>query len=631
MEKLEKKSIEIQNCMRNSGTHDFDRVSDYNDNGSIPLQGQQDEQSEAVNSAENAPEHDTVDILTGYPSWSTDTNDIHDNNEVTCDNRDRALITQSLSDRLGLGQNSLWGAQQVIVATKHTNQMTHIPEHLRQMSLGEETESTSYEETNRNRNIIPQVDGTVDSRDSLNQTPNSIDLTKSPVKNTKTQKHIEKINEDTSDDDIDEMIKFNKDKASTIYRKDTNEQRKRTKIVKSKKGRTTKVYAINIERKGILKQRREKVLQNARDRKIGKANAQVALQDSIRANRASNDTQNITMIDDAVIGDDNTANAVIGDDNTDNVVTGEASTVQVPLPPRSKGKAKDPSQIKTSSKHATPIAEPSIADPLPDDHATVKASGHTFDLGDVCTYEFLIQGTPNPHDLEGIEEDQLLEIQQNIQDKLKQRDEERERNITKRIKQYKEKYDFINKVLLESVMHITEMTKTDHPTAAAKVNSVDKMVMLPPLFDGSKPEVAKQHYERFNQYIKFQTKSGNIKDPIAEAIELFEHTLDKALVWLQEHKDKFVYVTTLKTMFLQKYNPWVKAKRDQLQSWNILTFDPPKTDVDEHIDLINTLGDMLGQTAESKMEKFVDTMPTIIQHISLLVKIGQRLPRKQKS
>ena len=33
MEKLEKKSIEIQNCMHDSVTHDFDRVSDYNDNG----------------------------------------------------------------------------------------------------------------------------------------------------------------------------------------------------------------------------------------------------------------------------------------------------------------------------------------------------------------------------------------------------------------------------------------------------------------------------------------------------------------------------------------------------------------------------------------------------------------------
>ena len=175
------------------------------------------------------------------------------------------------------------------------------------------------------------------------------------------------------------------------------------------------------------------------------------------------------------------------------------------------------------------------------------------------------------------------------------------------------------------------MTKTDHPVVAAKVKSVNKMVMLPPLFDGSKPEVAKQHYERFNQYIKFQTKSSNIKDPVVEAIELFEHTLDKkALVWFQEHKDKFVDVTTLKTMFLQKYNLWRKTKWDQLQSWNILTFDPQKTDVDKHIDLINTLGDMLGQTAKSKMENFVDTMPTIIQTHLITCEKWEKTTKKAK-
>ena len=61
-------------------------------------------------------------------------------------------------------------------------------------------------------------------------------------------------------------------------------------------------------------------------------------------------------------------------------------------------------------------------------------------------------------------------------------------------------------------------------------------------------------------------------------------------------------------MFLIRYNPWAKTKRDQLQSWNILIFGPQKANVDEHIDVINTLGDMLGQTDELKMEKFVDTM-----------------------
>ena len=107
----------------------------------------------------------------------------------------------------------------------------------------------------------------------------------------------------------------------------------------------------------------------------------------------------------------------------------------------------------------------------------------------------MIEGAPNPPDLEGIEEDQLLQIQQNINEKLKQRDEEREKNIIKRMKQYEEKKNFINKGLLESITHITEMTQTDHPMASAKVKSADKMVMLPLLFDGNKPEVAKQHYE----------------------------------------------------------------------------------------------------------------------------------------
>ena len=67
-----------------------------------------------------------------------------------------------------------------------------------------------------------------------------------------------------------------------------------------------------------------------------------------------------------------------------------------------------------------------------------------------------------------------------------------------------------------------------------------------------------------------------------------------------------------------------------MQSWNILVFDPQKVDVDEHIDLINTLGDMLGQTAESKMEKFIDTMPTIIQTHLITEKTWEKTNDKAK-
>ena len=164
-----------------------------------------------------------------------------------------------------------------------------------------------------------------------------------------------------------------------------------------------------------------------------------------------------------------------------------------------------------------------MGNPHVDKDATGKSNAYVFNPTDVRIHEFFFEGEPNPKDLEGVEEDNILEIHRTFQQKLKERDAERERNITKKI----QKYDFINKALLESVAQITEMTKPDHSAATARVKSADKMVMLPLLFDGTKPEVAKQHYERFNQYIKFQTKSGNIRDPIGKAIELFEHMLDK--------------------------------------------------------------------------------------------------------
>ena len=76
--------------------------------------------------------------------------------------------------------------------------------------------------------------------------------------------------------------------------------------------------------------------------------------------------------------------------------------------------------------------------------------------------------------------------------------------------------------------------------------------MMPSLFDGTKPEMLKQHYERFNLYINFQTKSGHLTDPVEEAINLFKHTLDKiALVWFQMNRSKSKDLTTLKMMFLQ--------------------------------------------------------------------------------
>ena len=138
------------------------RVSGLHDNGSTPLQGQEDNQPVEVTAPKNAIDDDAIDIRTIYPPWSPDTNDMCDINQMTnyksmkdirdeickdtplkteinkpyIDNidtydRGRHLITTSLSDRLDLGQNSLPGAQQVREAVKHTSQIPEFPKHLR--------------------------------------------------------------------------------------------------------------------------------------------------------------------------------------------------------------------------------------------------------------------------------------------------------------------------------------------------------------------------------------------------------------------------------------------------------------------------------------------------------------------
>ena len=151
------------------------------------------------------------------------------------------------------------------------------------------------------------------------------------------------------------------------------------------------MYTINIERKRLLKQRREKALQNAKDRKLAKENFWTVLKADHKADRASNDTQSsvhsndelknganadtITRVDnidnieivaenatkattnadnivnagikdekpeEAVMSDDNIDNAAmsnsntvattLGDDNAENVAKGETSTNDIPSP-----------------------------------------------------------------------------------------------------------------------------------------------------------------------------------------------------------------------------------------------------------------------------------------------------------
>ena len=83
MLKLEGRLAEHQNRMYDSVTHNFDRVLGLHDNGLTPLQMQDGDQTVEVTAPENAIDDEITDIMTIYPLWLTDTDDLNDIDQMT--------------------------------------------------------------------------------------------------------------------------------------------------------------------------------------------------------------------------------------------------------------------------------------------------------------------------------------------------------------------------------------------------------------------------------------------------------------------------------------------------------------------------------------------------------------------
>ena len=96
-------------------------------------------------------------------------------------------------------------------------------------------------------------------------------------------------------------------------------------------------------------------------------------------------------------------------------------------------------QIKTSCKKGKEAknAERGNTDTLLGDllantkKGTEKGQNDKIGIDDIGIFEFIFQGLPELPELEGIDEERLRELQNAVQEQLQQRDEERERNITK--------------------------------------------------------------------------------------------------------------------------------------------------------------------------------------------------------
>ena len=132
--------------------------------------------------------------------------------------------------------------------------------------------------------------------------------------------------------------------------------------------------------------------------------------------------------------------------NTD----GQKGTEKVKPPHK---KATKDSQIKTSPNKGdrankgnldTLLGDPMVNTEKGTYKAKEKGQKDTIGINDIGIFEFTFQGLPNPPDLEGMDEDRLRELQNAIQEQLCQRDEERERNITKRVQEFEKTFDFVN-------------------------------------------------------------------------------------------------------------------------------------------------------------------------------------------
>ena len=127
--------------------------------------------------------------------------------------------------------------------------------------------------------------------------------------------------------------------------------------------------------------------------------------------------------------------------------------------PRYKKATKD-SQIKKSCKKGIEAKKGNLdtllGDPVANTTrgmAKAKGKGQKDKIGidDIGVFEFIFQGLPEPPELKGIDEDRLRELQNALQEQLHQRDEERERNITKQVQEFEKTFDFVNSHLLKGV------------------------------------------------------------------------------------------------------------------------------------------------------------------------------------
>ena len=161
-----------------------------------------------------------------------------------------------------------------------------------------------------------------------------------------------------------------------------------------------------------------------------------------------------------------------------------------PRPQRSKGKASHPDQIKSSKKNRkmprvsgsnivpndpppdleTPNEDPLIGNLID----TEDDSDYALGPDELGFYSFILKGEGNLPDPSGIEEEQLLAIQNDLQQRMKARDEARERAISKTLHELEQTQEFANTQHLKHFAQVSELLEPRGKDAPVRVDQLTR-------------------------------------------------------------------------------------------------------------------------------------------------------------
>ena len=148
------------------------------------------------------------------------------------------------------------------------------------------------------------------------------------------------------------------------------------------------------------------------------------------------------------------------EDNSDNIDDTNNFRTQ-----KSKGKASHPDQVKNSKKGkrtSRASGNARVLNDLPldpdnqdedilitDEYNPQNDSEYAVGPDEIGFYTFFLEGQGNLPDLMGIEDDHLLAIQNDLCERLKARDEARERAVSNKLCELEQKYELINTQFLK--------------------------------------------------------------------------------------------------------------------------------------------------------------------------------------